>query len=223
MRRVLLIALIAVFAVGAFGCASLSGKQKGAIIGGTTGAVIGGVVGDRAGNTAAGAIVGAAVGGATGAIIGTYMDKQAEEMEQELEGAEIERVGEGIQITFGSGVLFDVNKYDLKAEAQANLVEMAKILQKYEDTNILIEGHTDSDGSEEHNQTLSERRAKAVSAFLAQQGVTSSRFTVIGYGETQPVADNSTPEGKQQNRRVAVAIMANEELKKRAEAEAAQG
>ena len=223
MRKVVWIGLIGMLVLCAFGCASLSGKQKGAIIGGTTGAVIGGVVGDRAGNTAAGAIVGAAVGGATGAIIGNYMDKQAEEMEQELEGAQIERVGEGIQVTFGSGVLFDVNKYNLKPEAQSNLVEMAKILNKYEDTNILIEGHTDSDGSEEHNQTLSERRANAVSAFLAKQGVTSSRFTVIGYGETQPVADNSTAEGKQQNRRVEVAIMANEELKKRAETEAAQG
>ncbi|MBN1825550.1 MAG: OmpA family protein [Candidatus Eisenbacteria bacterium] len=190
--------------------------QKGAIIGGTTGGLLGTAIGHRTGNTAAGAIIGAAVGGAAGAFIGDYMDDQAEEMERDLEGARVERVGEGIKITFDSGILFDVNKSDLRPVAQENITSLGAILAKYPDTDILIEGHTDSDGSEEHNQTLSERRANSVKAYLLQNGVKSARMTTIGYGETQPVASNETSEGKQQNRRVEVAIMANEKLKETA-------
>jgi outer membrane protein OmpA-like peptidoglycan-associated protein len=149
------------------------------------------------------------------------MDEQAAEMERDLEGAKVERVGEGIKITFASGILFDVNKSDLRAEAQANITDLAEILRKYDDTNILIEGHTDSDGTEEYNMSLSERRARAVSNYLAQREVDARRMTVTWYGESQPVADNSTPEGKQANRRVEIAIMANEELKKAAREEAA--
>ncbi len=220
MRKLLCVGLIALLVLGLCGCSSLSKKEKGAIIGATSGAVVGGVIGKQAGNTAVGAIIGAAVGGAAGAIIGNYMDKQAEEMRQDLEGAKIERVGEGIKVTFESGILFDVGKADLRPVAQQNLTKLADILIKYEDTNILIEGHTDSDGSEEFNQTLSERRARSVSAFLAQHNVSSPRMTPIGYGELQPIADNTTPEGKQANRRVEVAIMANEKLKKAAEEQA---
>jgi len=218
----MLVVLVGALVVGMLGCA-LSSKQKGAIIGGTGGAIVGGIVGDRAGNTAAGAIIGAAVGGATGAVIGHYMDEQAAEMEQDLEGAKIERVGEGIKITFDSGILFDVNKSDLRPAAQENLTKMATILNKYPDTNILIEGHTDSDGSEEHNQGLSERRAGSVSHYLAAAGVTSGRMSTMGYGELQPIAENTTDAGKQMNRRVEVAIMANEKLKEQAEKQAAEG
>lgn len=222
MRRVIVYSLVAAFVVGALGCA-VSNTQKGAAIGGTAGAVIGGIVGDRAGNTAAGVIVGAAVGGATGAIIGNYMDEQAAELEQDLDGARIERVGEGIKITFDSGILFDYNKADLRPEAKQNLVKMAETLNKYDDTNILVEGHTDSDGSEEYNLKLSERRAASVSAYLAGQGVTNLRMSTVGHGEMMPVADNSTAEGKQANRRVEVAIYANDELKKAAEKQAGEG
>lgn len=223
MKTKWMIPIVAILVIGLVGCASMSKKEKGALIGGTAGAVLGGVIGKQSDNTAIGAILGAAVGGATGAIIGDYMDDQAEEMQKDLEGAKIERVGEGIKVTFDSGILFDVNKADLRPEAQQNLTKLAAILNKYEDTNILIEGHTDSDGSEEYNQGLSERRAASVSVYLAQQAVANSRVSTIGYGETQPVADNATTDGKQANRRVEVAIMANEKLKKAAEEQAAQG
>ncbi|MBD3334013.1 MAG: OmpA family protein [Candidatus Eisenbacteria bacterium] len=223
LRRGMVAALAVSIVMAAFGCASMSRKEKGAIIGGASGAVIGGVVGKQAGNTAVGAILGAAVGGAAGAYIGNYMDKQAEELQRDLDGAEIERVGEGIKITFGSGILFDVDRHALRPVAQSNLRDLARILKKYEDTNILIEGHTDADGPADYNQTLSERRATSVKVFLAEQAVASGRMTTVGYGETQPVAENTTAAGKQQNRRVEVAIMANEKLKEAARERTAQG
>jgi outer membrane protein OmpA-like peptidoglycan-associated protein len=222
MKKALILVLIGSLVVGAFGC-TMTRAKKGAAIGGTTGAVLGGIIGKRAGNTAAGAIVGATVGGATGAIIGKYMDKQAAEMEQSVDGAKVERVGEGIQVTFESGILFDVNKAELRPVAKQNLDKMAEILNEYKDTNILVVGHTDSDGTEEYNQTLSMRRAQAVSNYLAEHMVSTSRMTVEGRGETAPVADNSTPEGKQANRRVEVGIIANDELKASAAKEAGQG
>jgi len=216
-------ALVSLLIVALAGCASMSRKERGALIGGTAGAVAGAVIGKQAGNTAAGAIVGAAVGGVAGAVIGDYMDKQAAELEQDLEGARVERIGEGIKITFASGILFDVAKFDLRPDARASVASLANVLNKYPDTDILIEGHTDSDGSDEYNQTLSERRAKSVTAYLFQNNVSSSRITSIGYGESQPVASNDTPEGKQANRRVEVAIMANDKLKKAAEEQAKKG
>jgi outer membrane protein OmpA-like peptidoglycan-associated protein len=205
------------------GCASWSKTQKGAAIGTTAGAVVGGVIGKQSDHTAEGAILGAAIGGVAGGIIGNYMDKQAAEMEQDLEGAKIERVGEGIKITFDSGILFDFDSASLRPEAQTNLTNLAEILKKYDDTVILIEGHTDATGPEEYNQGLSERRADSVSRFLAGLGVRQIRMNTVGYGETQPVATNDTPVGQQANRRVEVAIWANEELKKSARKEAGEG
>jgi len=196
------------------GCESMTRRDKGAIIGATSGAVVGGVIGKMAGSTAVGAILGAVVGGAAGAYIGNYMDKQAAEMERDLEGARIERVGEGIKITFDSGIMFDVESSTLRSEAKTNLQKLAVILNKYEDTQIVIEGHTDSTGSDEHNMDLSIRRAQSVGSYLATNNVIPTRFHVVGYGETQPVADNSTVEGRQKNRRVEIAIFANEKLKK---------
>ena len=223
MKKLMCGAVIVVLLFGAFGCASMSGRDKGIAIGAATGAVLGGIIGKQSDNTAVGAILGAVVGGATGGVIGNYMDKQAEEMEKDLEGAKIERVGEGIKVTFDSGILFDVDKSDLRPDAQAELTKLAAILAKYEDTDILLEGHTDSSGPDDYNLTLSERRAASVRAFLVMNGVTGVRMTTMGYGESQPIADNETVEGKQANRRVEVAIMANEDLKKAAEKQAAQG
>ncbi len=222
MRRTLTFVVIAAMMFGLFGCASMSRKDLGIIIGGAGGAAVGAAIGNASGNPAVGAILGAAVGGTAGGIIGNYMDDQAEELERDLDGATVERVGEGIKITFGSGILFDVNKSDLKIEAQENIAQMATILNKYEDTNILLAGHTDSDGADDYNMALSERRTRAVANYLAQSGVGSARVTVMWYGETQPVADNTTAEGKQANRRVEVAVMANEELRKAAEQQAAE-
>jgi len=205
-----------VVSVGMMGC-SASNTAKGGAIGAGTGAVIGGVIGNQTGNTAVGAIIGAAVGGTAGALIGNYMDKQAEELQNDIKDAKVERVGEGIKITFNSGILFAFNSADLQPEAKTNIENLANTLKKYKDTNILVEGHTDSVGTADYNMKLSERRAQTVVQFAESLGVKASRFTAKGYGFTQPVATNATPEGRQQNRRVEVAIMANDDLKKAAE------
>lgn len=191
--------------------------QRGGAIGAGAGAGIGAAVGNKSNNTIVGAIIGAAVGGATGALIGNYMDKQAEELQRDLKNSKVERVGEGIKITFDSGILFSTDSYQLNEASKENLSDLSKILQKYNDTNILVEGHTDNTGSSVHNQTLSEERASSVSRFLKSYGVAGIRISTNGYGETQPINDNSTSEGKQQNRRVDVAIFANKKLKKAAE------
>ncbi len=190
---------------------------KGGAIGAGTGGAIGGLIGSKSDNTAKGAILGAVIGGSAGALIGNYMDKQAEELEQDLEGADIERVGEGIKITFDSGILFGFDSSELTYASKTNIAELAETLKKYEDTEILIEGHTDSKGSESYNQELSERRAGSVAGELRSLGVAASRISEVGYGEEMPIADNSTEEGRSQNRRVEVAIFANDKLKKAAE------
>jgi outer membrane protein OmpA-like peptidoglycan-associated protein len=198
------------------GCA-WSNKAKGGAIGAGAGGVAGGVIGKQLGNTALGAIIGAAVGGTAGVVIGNEMDKRAKEMQQDMQGAKIERVGEGIKITFDSGLLFDVNKSDLRPQAKTNLESLAKILNKYDDTNILVEGDTDNSGTEEYNQQLSERRAQSVANYLMGLGVTGARISTVGLGELNPIASNDSVEGRQQNRRVEVAIFANDKLKKAAE------
>ncbi|SHF41557.1 Outer membrane protein OmpA [Fodinibius roseus] len=198
------------------GCKNWSKTAKGGAAGAGAGGLAGAVIGKAAGNTVTGAIIGAAVGGAAGAAIGNYMDRQAEEMESELENAEVERVGEGIKITFDSGILFDFDSYELRSASRENIEELSDILQDYENTEILFAGHTDSRGSEEYNQQLSEDRAKAVASYAAQQGVASDRMIITGFGEEDPVADNSTEAGRQQNRRVEIAVYANEELKEKA-------
>lgn len=214
--------LFAILLLGVVGCASMSNQDKGVLIGAGSGAAVGGAIGSGSGNTALGAIIGAAVGGLAGGIIGDYMDDQAEEIQRDLDGATVERVGEGIKITFDSGILFDVNESALQPAARANLAQLATILNKYDDTEILIEGHTDATGSAAYNMTLSRNRAGSVANFLEAQQVLPTRFTIMGYGEEQPVADNTTPEGRAANRRVELAIMANDKLKKEAQRKAGQ-
>jgi outer membrane protein OmpA-like peptidoglycan-associated protein len=216
MKRWTSLLLVASMLFAVAGCSSWSRTQKGTVIGATAGAAVGAVIGKQAGNTAVGAILGAAVGGAAGAYIGHYMDEQAEEIERDLEGAEVERVGEGIKITFDSGILFDVDKASLRPEAKSNLEKLAAILIKYEDTDILVEGHTDATGSEEYNLDLSNKRSQSVANYLSTKQVLATRFTIMGYGESQPIADNETADGRQANRRVELAIMANDKLKKAA-------
>lgn len=198
------------------GCKNWSKTAKGGAAGAGAGGLAGAVIGKAAGNTVTGTIIGAAVGGAAGAAIGNYMDRQAEEMESELQDAEVERVGEGIKITFDSGILFDFDSYELRSASRQNIEELAGIMQDYEDTEILFGGHTDSQGSAEYNQELSEDRAKAVAGYAADQGVDSERMIITGYGEEDPVADNSTETGRQENRRVEIAVYANDELKEKA-------
>jgi len=220
MRRIIVIFVVLALGLTTLSC-TWSKTAKGSAIGAGAGAVVGGVIGNRAGNTALGAILGAVIGGAAGAYIGNQMDKQAAEMQQDLQGAKIERVGEGIKITFESGILFDVDKSDMKPAAQTNLAKLATILNKYPDTDVLIEGHTDSTGSSEHNMDLSIRRANSVGNYLGSQNVLSSRFRLMGYGSTQPIADNVTSDGRALNRRVEIAVFANDKLK--AAAKAKQG
>jgi len=201
-------------------CKTWSKTAKGGAIGAGSGAVAGGAIGAAAGgsakSTAIGAIIGAAVGGATGAVIGHYMDKQAAEIQQDVKGAKVERVGEGIRITFDSGILFDIGSYQLKEVAKNNITQLSKVLQKYSDTNVLIEGHTDNTGSDDFNMKLSDQRANSVANYAKSLGVLGTRMSIQGYGETQPVADNTTETGRKQNRRVEIAIMANDKLKKAA-------
>ncbi|CAN5538847.1 OmpA family protein [soil metagenome] len=198
-------------------CGRWSRTAQGGAAGAAAGGAVGAAIGKATGNTAAGAIFGAAVGGVAGASIGAYMDRQAAEIERDLENARIERIGEGIKITFDSGILFDIDSDELKSAAKENITNLSEILNKYEDTNILIEGHTDVTGPEDHNQKLSERRAASVADYAKSIGVDNNRITTVGYGENQPIADNDTDAGRRENRRVEVAIFANKELQRAAE------
>jgi len=195
---------------------SMNKTQKGATAGAAGGAILGGVIGNKyaKGNTVLGAIIGATVGGAAGAVIGRRMDKQAEEIKRNVPNAQVERVGEGIKITFGSDILFDVDSYVLKQATKDQLSQFAQTLNKYEDTDVRVEGHADATGSDAYNKTLSERRAKAVGDYLQGLGVRSSRVNEIGYGEEQPVADNATEAGRSRNRRVDIGVFANKKMQR---------
>ena len=202
------------------GCASMKKAEKGAVIGTAAGGAIGAVIGKVSGNTALGAVIGAAVGGTTGAIIGNKMDKQAEEIKKTVPDAKVERVGEGIVVEFNSNILFGFDKADLSVEAKGNLDKLVTVLNTYADTDIELQGHTDSKGSETYNQTLSEKRATTVSAYLAEKGIKADRVTIKGFGETVPKYDNETEEGRAQNRRVEFLITANEKMVADADREA---
>ena len=216
-KNIYMIAVISAVIISSFTqCKSLNNRQKGTVIGAGAGGTIGAVIGKQSGNTALGAIIGGAIGGTAGALVGNYMDKQAAELQRDLKGATVTRVGEGIKITFDSGILFDINKSELKSAAQTNITNLATVLKKYDDTEILIEGHTDASGSDELNQNLSIMRAKSVKSYASNLGVASSRMSNVGYGESQPIADNSSADGAAQNRRVEIAIMANDKLKRAA-------
>ena len=187
--------------------------QTGAVVGAAGGAIVGGAIGNAAGSTAKGAILGAVVGGAAGAIIGAQMDKQAKELEQNIKGAKVERVGEGIQVTFDSGLLYDFDSDVVRPEARSNLRELAASLDKYPGTDLVIVGHTDDVGSVTYNQGLSERRARSAATYLVSQGVSGGRIATSGLGETEPIATNETEAGRQANRRIEVAIFANKETR----------
>ena len=206
--------LAALVLAGASGCASMSGTSKGAVIGGTVGGVAGGVIGNQTGSTTRGAIIGAVVGGAAGAIIGHKMDQRAQEIQQKVPGAVVERVGEGIQVTFPSGLLFDFDSYVVKNTAAANLNQLANNLSKYGDSSLMVAGHTDAVGSSQYNQALSENRAQAAARYLSAHGV-SRYIATAGLGEREPVSSNETEAGRQQNRRVEVAIYASEAYRNR--------
>lgn len=200
------------------GCSQWSNTTKGAIIGGSSGTAVGAVIGKTLGSTAAGAIAGAAVGGTVGAIIGRQMDQKAEELNEELDGATVQRVEEGIAVSFDSGLLFDFDSSSLRPEAKANLDKLADIMGRDDNTQLLIVGHTDSVGNENYNLGLSVRRAQSAARYLMQQGIDYTRIETEGRGETGPIADNSTEAGQQENRRVEVAIYASDDYVEELEA-----
>jgi outer membrane protein OmpA-like peptidoglycan-associated protein len=210
MRRSLAGVLASVALVSlAVGCA-MNKTAKGAIIGAGAGGAVGAVIGNATGSTVRGAIIGAAVGGVAGAVIGHQMDKQAEELAYELPGATVQRVGEGIAVTFPEGLLFGFDSDQISPAARDNLRKFAASLQKYPNTRTLIVGHTDSQGSTEYNMELSNRRALSAANFITAEGVDRARISTAGRGEAEPIATNETDAGRQLNRRIEIAIYATQ-------------
>ncbi len=210
------IALATVMTVGP-GCNSLTKTQKGTAIGAGAGGTLGAIIGRKAGNTALGAIIGGALGGTAGAFIGRNMDRQAAEIKNSVPGAEVQREGEGIIVKFSSGILFDIDKSDMKPAAKTNIDQLAASLKNNPQTNILIVGHTDNTGSAAHNMDLSVRRAESVKAYAVAAGVSASRLSTQGKGDTEPIGDNTTIDGRTQNRRVEIVIVANDQMKSQAQ------
>lgn len=204
-RSTLTVTLVAALSLQACSSNLQTGALGGAAAGGIVGAVVGG--------TARGAIVGAVIGGAAGAAIGAIMDRQAADLQDKLPDATVERVGEGIQVTFDSGILFDVDSSELRSTAQSNLRRLAESLEDYAGTSVLVVGHTDSTGESSYNHTLSERRAGSARTFLMGAGLEADRVSATGLGEEEPVAANETEAGRQANRRVEIAIYADEGMR----------
>lgn len=220
-NKIVAMGIILTLTVSCNAVKNANNTQKGTAIGAGSGAAIGGIIGNNVGNgknTALGAIIGAVVGGAAGGYIGNRMDKQAQRIEEEIPGAEVTRVGEGINVVFNedAGVYFDTNKSDVKGTSAVTLDRLVGILKEYPDTNILVEGHTDSAGAEDYNMNLSKQRAQSVTSYLVNNGIAGNRLTTKWYGESQPKSDNSTAEGKAKNRRVEMIIVANDQLKQEA-------
>ena len=207
--------LFVLCALGLNGCASWSKKGQGAAIGTAAGGAIGAVIGNQTGSTTRGAIIGAVVGGATGVIIGNQMDQQAKELRQDIPGAVVARVGEGITVTFASGLLYDFDSDVVRSEAAKNLRSLAASLGRYPNTDLLVSGHTDAVGTSAYNEALSLRRASAASRYLIEQGVSTVRVQSIGRGEAEALVPNETEAGRQANRRVEIAIYANEAARKK--------
>jgi outer membrane protein OmpA-like peptidoglycan-associated protein len=209
-----LAALACLGALATGGCASMNNTQRGAAAGAGAGGVIGAVIGNNTGSTARGAIIGAVIGGAAGAVIGRQMDRQASDLDRDLgEGAEVSRVGEGIAVTFASGILFPTNSSDMLSAGRDNLRQLAQSLQRYPGTEVLIVGHTDNVGTDAYNMSLSQRRADSAKGYLVSMGIPADRIRTAGRGEMEPVASNETEAGRQQNRRVEVAIFASDEYR----------
>jgi outer membrane protein OmpA-like peptidoglycan-associated protein len=214
MKKAVLILLFAAFA--ASGCMTYdpyTGEQQtskatsGAIIGAVGGAAVGALA--NHGDRGKGALIGAAAGGAAGGGIGYYMDRQEAELRRKLAGTgvRVERNGDQINLVMPGDVTFDVNQASIRNEFVDVLGSVALVLEEFEKTAIRIEGHTDSTGSDSHNQQLSERRATAVRDILLRQGIQISRTSIEGYGESQPIASNDTPAGRQANRRVTLNLI----------------
>ncbi len=202
-------------------------KQKGAVIGAAGGAILGAILGNnigKGGNSELGAVIGGVVGGGAGVLIGNKMDKQAQQIEEEIPGAEVERIDDGIVVTFdeNSGVYFDTNKFNINNDSEVLLNKLSKILIEYPDTNVLVIGHTDSSGADDYNMTLSKNRANSVTKYFTSKNLSIERFTTNWFGEEQPLADNTTVEGRAKNRRVNLAIVPNTKMIDDAKKEASE-
>lgn len=206
-----------------YNCKNLTNAQKGVLIGAGVGGAAGGIVGNAQGNTALGAILGATIGGLAGGLIGKKMDQQAAEIEKKIPGAEVKRVGEGINVTFESGVLFSYDKSNLTNDASGKIAELAKVLNQYPDTYVLVEGHTDAKGTDTYNMGLSSNRAASVVQELTNNNISQSRIKTASYGEKQPKVPNDTEQNRAKNRRVEFAIYANEKMINEAKEESKKG
>ncbi|MCH4552016.1 OmpA family protein [Aestuariibaculum lutulentum] len=230
INKIGVLSLTIALVVSAVSCKSIqnaNNAQKGGVLGATGGAILGAIIGNnvgKGGNGELGAVIGGVVGGGAGVLIGNKMDKQAQQIEEEIPGAQVERVDEGIVVTFDetSGVYFDTAKYNINAASQETLNKLIGVFKEYPDTNILVVGHTDSAGADDYNMTLSKNRANAVTSYLKANGISSGRLTTNWFGEEQPIADNSTAEGRAKNRRVNVAIVPNDKMIQDAKAEAGE-
>lgn len=227
-KNLILIAMCGLIITGCEATKNANNKQKGAVIGAAGGAVIGAILGNNVGNgnnSELGAVIGGVVGGTAGVLIGNKMDKQAQQIEEEIPGVQVERVDDAIVITFdeNSGVYFKTAKYNINAESKILLTRLASVMNDFADTNIIVAGHTDDVGPDASNMTLSKNRAFAVTNFLTNKGITSNRFTTVYYGESQPANSNATAEGRAKNRRVTLAIVPNEAMKNEALREAKSG
>ena len=230
VQKVCVIALACLITISFTNCEATknaNNKQKGGVIGAAGGALLGAIIGNNVGNgknSKLGAVIGGVLGGGAGVLIGKKMDEQAKEIETEIPGAVVERVDNSIVVTFdeNSGVYFDTNKSNINEKSKATLDKLAKVFTDFPDTNILVVGHTDSSGKDEYNMLLSEKRAKSVTNYLISDGIASSRFETLWYGETQPKYDNATAEGRAKNRRVNVAIVPNEKMQEQAIKDAKQ-
>lgn len=232
LKKISLVALTLILVVGLSSCdatRNANNAQKGAVIGTAGGAILGAIIGNNTGKKGSGgelgAVIGGVVGGTTGVLIGNKMDKQAQKIEEEIPGAKVERIDDGILVTFdeNSGVHFETEKYNINATSEVLLTKLANILKEYPDTDVLVVGHTDSSGSASYNMTLSEKRAYAVTNyFINNKGLSSGRFTTTWFGEDEPIADNGTAEGRAQNRRVNIAIVPNDKMINDAKKEAGE-
>jgi len=226
-KQVLFTAIALVITMNFNSCKAIqnaNNKQKGGVIGATSGAVIGAIIGNnvgKGGNGELGAVIGGVVGGTAGVLIGDKMDKQAQKIEEEIPGAEVERIDDAIVVTFDEnkegGVYFDTNKYVINTTSQQTLNKLARVFEEYSDTDILVVGHTDSAGSDKYNMTLSKNRAYAVVNYFKQEkGISSSRINTNWFGETKPVNENNSASGRAKNRRVNIIILPNDKMKEAA-------
>lgn len=230
-KKLSLVALVVALSIPFAGCEATrnaNNKQKGAVIGASGGAILGAILGNnlgKGGNSELGAVLGGVVGGGAGVLIGDRMDKQAQRIEEEIPGAEVERVDDGIIVTFdeNSGVYFDTNKHNLGTSSINTLDKLSKVLNEYPDTDVLVVGHTDSTGPRAFNMTLSEQRAMSVTNYFTNtKNLSHSRFTTKWFGPDNPIADNGTVEGRAKNRRVNVVIVPNKKMEEDAKREAGE-